>query len=103
LFEFFTKTYIYAANNKIKFLNWKTFLHIKTLNNVDLMENFCVNETFNDIIKMAILSQTLNRNCSFVEQQPSEMSCRQKAQKEIKSLKVRIKFLEKSESECLKP
>jgi hypothetical protein len=54
--------------NKIKFMSGKLFLHLKNLENLDLVMNSCIDERFTDPKSLKTLEAKLNKNCHFDEE-----------------------------------
>ena len=62
-------------NNKLKFINGKTFAKLTKLRTVWLSSNQCINEDFNVPSRIAVLQQTFNEKCSFDEEDQQKEEC----------------------------
>lgn len=60
-------SFSYTDDNKIKFINGGTFQKLDKLKKVYLQENICINEYFDDRVKIPAMSQILREKCGFDE------------------------------------
>ena len=59
--------FIFLGDNKIKFLNGKTFLGLTKLKEIQLESNICIDEGFRSSTSLATLQETINEKCAFNE------------------------------------